>query len=153
VTVSSLAAGGSGLRWLRCGLVARLLSVQALVPKHEGLSLRPFARSSVRQLPRDIILQAAILTLPVGRLLLRLQGDGSLAIGDLWTRFVWCREGLGGRLVDEALLLAREAACTRFSCRLALGDMGFQAALYARGFAGREADGGGLILELAVEPS
>jgi hypothetical protein len=103
--------------------------------------------------PTDMIVQAAFATIPAGQLLLRRQSDRHLVIGRLWTRFGWCRAEVGGRLVDEALALAREAACTRFSCRLAREDLEFQAVLQARGFSSREADEGELDLELALEAS
>ena len=131
-----------------CGLMVRLLNVRALVPRHQGLYLRPFSRARARALPPEMVLQAALLTLPAGQLLLRRDEEGCVMLEELWTRREVCRAGVGGRLVDEALLLARETPCKRLSCRPARGDLAFQAALRARHFNRRECDEVGQIFEL-----
>jgi hypothetical protein len=132
---------------------ARFLSVEALVRKPQRFSLRRFKRSPARRLPDELILRAAFVGIPAGQLLVHRQPDGGLAFVALWTRFGWCREAVGGRLVDEALMLAREVACTRLSSRVPRVDVGFQAALRARSFSEREGDEGELIFELAGQPS
>jgi hypothetical protein len=97
-----------------------------------------------------MVLQAALLSLPAGQLLLRRHEDGSVMIEELWTRREACRAIVGGRLVDEALLLARETPCAWLRSRPARADQAFQAALRVRGFDSRESEDGGVLFEVAV---
>lgn len=136
--------------WLRlCGFAARLLTVHALVPMQQGLYLRPFARGRARSLPPELVLQAALVSLPAGQLLLRSGEDGAVVFEELWTRRGASRTLVAARLVDEALALAREAPCTRFSSRAAREDTSLHAVLETRAFRARAAEDGSLLFERA----
>lgn len=148
---SPKAAAGAVPWWSECRLAAGFIRVHALVPSHHGVSLRPFARGRARPLPHEIVLQATLLALAAGHVVLLKRADGSLALEELWTRSGRCREQVVGRLLDEALLLAREAGVARLSIRPAREDREIEAALRSRGFVSRQSDEGELVLEVVAE--